>query len=217
MKSDLEARFEQYLTRLRLLPGVAFDEHLGIGLTFATGQNDTGPGNRTELIGADIEGLFRLPRDVQLGFGMEYLLRRYSVPRALEVEGTLSTEITVHWHELLVGLRADVLGLPTPSPLRERVEYRVSTVAGWTPTDWIRIRAQYSARNDTPDGRLAHELGLQAIIGIATRFETGVEPPKRQFKTKKTDGLIVYKPRRPPRTQPSTGKASQTERLQRKR
>jgi HEPN domain-containing protein len=189
---DGGALFEKllYVARLRLMPGAAFNQHLGLGLTFATAQNDTGPGNRTEIIGGDIEGLFNLPSDVQLGIGMEYLLRRYSIPRALEVEGALSTEVTVSWQELLAGFRADIMGLPTPTPLRERVEYRLSAVAGWTPTDWIRIRTQYSARNDTDDGSMAHEVTLQAIIGVATQFDTSSSTNSPQLKTIKTEGLV---------------------------
>ncbi len=186
-----------YVARLRLYPGAAFGEHLALGLTFATGENGTGPGNRTDLIGADIEGMFTLPSDVHFGVAIEYMLRRRGIPRALEVEGTLSSELTVSWRTLLAGFRADVMGLPTPSPLRDRVEYRFSTAVGYTPTEWIRIRTQYSARNDQTDGALTHEFMLQAIIGLATRFKTNSasKAAGAHHRTIKTDGLVAIKPK----------------------
>lgn len=160
-----------YVVRLAIAPGALFGQHLTAGVTFASGQNDTGPGNRTDLIGFDVSGAFKLGNDVVLGTDLEFLMRRYGVPFALLVEGGMSLDLVAGWRGLHGGVRLDLMGVPRP-PTREELEWRVSVAAGYDVWRNARFRFQYSARNDTPDAAIAHEFVLQAILNLGAEFIT---------------------------------------------
>ncbi|MFT5429471.1 MAG: HEPN domain-containing protein [Myxococcota bacterium] len=163
-----------YVVRVVASPGAAFGQHLNLGFTFATGTNSTGPANRTDLVGADLSGRFVFG-DAWVGADIEYLMRRYSVPNALHVEGGLSANIVGGYQGFMGGVRLDVLGLPAP-PDRDSLQYRVSVAGGYEVYENVRFRLQYSARSDTPGGDFAHEVTAQAILGLGTNFSGSRAP-----------------------------------------
>ncbi|MFT7623952.1 MAG: HEPN domain-containing protein [Myxococcota bacterium] len=165
-----------YVLRGQVNVGHSLGAPLWVGLTFATGINGTGPGNRTDLIGADVSTVFAAGPTV-IAANLEYAVRRYSLPPdlannettgALYIEGGLTADMLVNWKALHAGARLDLMGLPNP-PTREEVEWRLSLLAGYQVEDTATFRVQYAARNDTPDHALGHEVQLQAIIGIHGR------------------------------------------------
>lgn len=179
--SDLFERM-LYVVRVVAFPGEAFGQHLTVGFTFATGTNSTGPANRTDFLGADLSGRFRVGA-AWVGVDAEYLMRRYSVPNALYVEGGLNAALLGGYKGFTAAVRLDVMGLPTP-PDRDDLQYRVSAAVGYEVVRNVRFRVQYSARSDTPSGDFGHEILAQAILGIGTVFGGGgaaapADPPRR--------------------------------------
>ena len=153
-----------YLVRVVANPGKLWGGHLTAGFLFGTGLNDTGPANRTDIVGGNLSGAFRAG-EVTIGVDLEYLMRRYSIPRALHVEGGLSADVVADYRGWHGGLRLDVLGLPTP-PSRDELQWRFAVAAGYSLTPLTRFRVQYAARDDNLAGALGHEVLFQAILGL---------------------------------------------------
>ena len=165
-----------YVVRLTTNPGALFDERLALGFTFATSLNGTGPGNRTDLIGGDVSGMFDLG-DVRLGFDLEFMMRRFSVPAALHVEGGLSADVVLGWKGLLAGARLDLMGIPTP-PDRDDLHWRFTAMGGYAATEDVRFQLQYAARNDNPDTATGHEVIVHAVVGFGGRIGGVIAAPE---------------------------------------
>ena len=189
-----------YTVRLAANVGALFDGYLLVGGLFATGLNDTGPDNRTDILGGFVSGLFPAG-PVRLGVNLEFLMRRLSIPKALHTEGGLSGDIVVGWKGLEAGLRVDLLGLPVP-PSRDELQYRVAVAAGWAFTDQTRFRLQYAARNDNTEANTGHELVLQAIVGFDTRFG-GQAPPLPKAASPRPQAVTPPAPIPPKQPKPS--------------
>jgi len=167
-----------YMARVAVNIGDIWDKHLWAGFTFVTGVNGTGEGNRTDLFAADLSGAYQLG-NVQLGWDFEWMMRRYSVPGALYVEGGINADVVAAYDKWHGGLRFDMMGIPAP-PTHDKLdgEWRVSAIAGYAVSDMVKFRLQYAARNDNAERATGHEVIAQAIVGIGGRLGgTIVAPP----------------------------------------
>ena len=172
-----------YMVRIQMDPGKLFGQTLTAGFLFGGGANPTGPGNRTDLIGADASALFDLGK-ARVFADVEFTMRRYSSVDLvknigkLDVEGGLTADAGVILGTFEGALRFDLLGVPTPPDL-ESGRWRLTAAAGWRPFGATRFLAQYSARDDDPKAGLVHEVTLQAICALDTSFGSGAAPAPR--------------------------------------
>ncbi|MBT9557105.1 MAG: HEPN domain-containing protein [Myxococcales bacterium] len=157
---------------------------IALSLSWMSGQNGTGPENRTDLLHAGLSSVIPLEGGWALGVDVEYQLRRWGIPYALVAEGGLGIAFTATHDQLQLGLRFDQVGLPKPTfrpepgdpnpPAftAERLE-RYTALASWAFTPEVILRAQYALRDDTSelrstgDGDYVHSGSLELVFGWA--------------------------------------------------
>jgi hypothetical protein len=166
-----------YGASLHVNAGLFMAPHaLSIGLGVLSGENGTGPDNRTDVIWADAVGRFRASTDWSVGVDVEYLLRRFGIPYALVVEGGLSVDVAAFYRDSVwFGVRYDVFGLPR-DPRESDHPFRVTAAAGFALSPLLQLRAQYSVRDDTAGGTIAHEGLFQVVAGWSGGVGTSGEP-----------------------------------------
>ncbi len=146
---------------------------LFVGLSWATGPNATGQGNRTDIHGAD---LYLKYRPITWGsytvvsLQGEWMMRRRQVPGDVLVDHGMYTYLfwrfarrwgTAARYELVTGLKKDPL-----DPAWTETRQRLSTNVTFWPTEFSRLRLQYAY--DLPGWRS----GYHAVM-LAVEFSVG--------------------------------------------
>ena len=163
----------QYTAAAKQFFPLSEDWSLFAGVSWATGPNTTGQGNRTDIYGAD---LYLKYRPITHGsysvvsLQAEWMMRRRQVPGDLLVDhglyGYLFWRFARRWataarYELVTGLHGDKLD-PEWTDTRQRVS---ANLTFW-PTEFSRLRLQYDY--DLPGWRR----GYHAVF-LAMEFSVG--------------------------------------------
>lgn len=136
-------RKQDFLYNARLATSVDINQELTalIGSSLAFGFNDTGPGNRTDLVGGDFLLKWKPSARTSVAWQTEYILRRMQFPGFLASDGGLYSYVDVQflkqWH---AALRYDQVGVPQGVVARE---FRLTPAISFDPTEFSRIRLQY--------------------------------------------------------------------------
>lgn len=117
------------------------DTTLLIGGSGATGFNNTGLGNQTQLYGGDLLVRWRPRPGRGITWQSEYIFRSLQGPGTLLRDGGaysyLDFQFHRRWH---TGARFDTMGLPEDAITRE---WRLTPAVTFDPTEFSRLRAQY--------------------------------------------------------------------------
>lgn len=136
-------RKQDFLYNARLTTSVDVNQELTalIGSSLAFGFNDTGPGNRTDLVGGDFLLKWKPSARTSVTWQTEYILRRMQFPGFLASDGGLYSYVDVQflkqWH---AAFRYDQMGVPQGVVARE---FRLTPAISFDPTEFSRIRLQY--------------------------------------------------------------------------
>jgi hypothetical protein len=148
---------------------VAQDLTLLVGASGALGFNNTGQGNKTNLVGGDLLLSWRPSSEVGIDWQTEYIYRRREVPFGVEAEGGIYSYILGNWSKRWgAGLRVDYLGIPKES---DRT-LRLSPMVTFRTTEWFRIKAQYDFIDDDI-------LGVQHAAFLQWIFTMGPHAPHK--------------------------------------
>jgi len=151
-----------------------------VGVSAAFGPNNSGPGARTQIYGADVYWKWKSPRAAAgfpfVSFQGEALFRRYDAAQResaddptvtlpaerLRDRGVYSQLLWGIKPRIVAGLRGDyVSGSPAAFATELRAErYRVSPNLTWYPTEFSKFRLQYNYDNRKGVGS-DHSLWLQ--------------------------------------------------------
>jgi len=174
------------LTDLLIVPRLAASldltatQTLLFGASAAFGPNNSGPGTRTQIYGADVYWKWKSPRAAAgfpfVSWQTEALFRRYDAAQRASAEdpgvtlpeeqlrdrGVYSQLLWGIKPRIVAGLRGDyVSGSPAAFDTELRAErYRVSPNLTWYPTEFSKLRLQYNYDNRKGVGS-DHSLWLQ--------------------------------------------------------
>lgn len=158
-------RKEDFLYQGRLV--TSFDlsgaTTLLIGGSGATGFNDSGVGNKTNLFGGDILLKYKPGARTSLTWQSEGMYRQRQTPVTNTKDGGFYSFVDLQflkrWH---VGARFDMVGLPDDSIVRE---WRLTPALTFDPTEFSRLRLQYEYdKADNADA--VHAAFLQLVFNM---------------------------------------------------
>lgn len=165
-------RKQDFLYNARLSTSVDITENLTalIGSSLAFGFNDTGPGNRTDLVGGDFLLRWKPSARTGLSWQTEYILRRMQFPGFLASDGGLYSYVEAqflkNWY---AAFRYDQMGIPQGVVPKE---FRLTPAIGYAPTEFSRIRLQYEY-DKTTNTDPVHAMFLQFQFSLGPH---GVHP-----------------------------------------
>ena len=163
----------QYTSAAKQFFPLGHDWSLFVGLSWATGPNATGQGNRTDIYGADLYLKYRpITRGSYTVVSLqgEWMMRRRQVPGDVLVDHGMYAYLfwrfarrwgTAARYELVTGLEQDPL-----DPAWTGARQRLTTNVTFWPTEFSRLRLQYAY--DLPGWRQ----GYHAVM-LALEFSVG--------------------------------------------
>jgi hypothetical protein len=136
-----------------------------MGVSGATGFNNTGPGNQTQLYGGDLLVKWRSRAGRGITWQSEYIFRSLQGAGTLLRDGGAYTYLDWQFHKRWhAGLRFDYVGLPEDVITRE---WRLTPTLTFDPTEFSRLRVQYAlGQVGGADAVHAAFLQLQFNIGV---------------------------------------------------
>lgn len=147
-----------YHTRLSTSFDVSANATLLFGSSSAWGFNDTGPGNLTQFYGGDMLVKWKPSQYRSVTWQTEYMARHMEIPGTTQTDGGFYTYIVwqflKRWH---AALRYDQLGVPEGAIA---TEWRLTPALTFNPTEFSRIRAQFS-HDKTQGATPLHTVFLQ--------------------------------------------------------
>ena len=163
----------QYTAAAKQFFHLGEDWSLFVGLSWATGPNATGQGNRTDIYGADLYLKYRPITHgsyTEVSLQVEWMLRRRQVPSdVLQDQGMYAYMLWRFARRWAAAARYEVVGGLEHDPLDAKwteTRQRLSANVTFWPTEFSRLRLQYAY--DLPGWRA----GYHAVI-LALEFSVG--------------------------------------------
>lgn len=159
------ARKEDFLYQGRIVTSFDLSQvtTLFFGGSGATGFNDSGIGNKTDLFGGDVLLKYKPNARTSLTWQSEGIYRRRQVPAANLKDGGFYSYVDLQfakrWH---AGTRLDVVGLPDDSVVQE---WRLTPALTFDPTEFSRLRLQYEY-DKVDNAEAIHAAFLQLIFNM---------------------------------------------------
>lgn len=159
------ARKEDFLYQGRIT--ASFDLSQATTLLFggsgATGFNDTGFGNKTDVLGGDILLKYKPGARTSLTWQSEGMYRQRRAPATDLKDGGFYSYVDLQfmkrWH---VGARFDMVGLPDDSIVQE---WRITPALTFDPTEFSRLRLQYEY-DKVENADAVHAAFLQLVFNM---------------------------------------------------
>ena len=159
------ARKEDFLYQGRLTTSFDLSQvtTLLFGGSAATGSNDSGSGNQTNIFGGDILLKYKPGARTSLTWQSEAMYRQRQVPAANFKDGGFYSYVDLQfakrWH---AGARFDMVGLPDDSVVPE---WRLTPALTFDPTEFSRLRLQYEY-DKVENANAVHAAFLQLVFNM---------------------------------------------------